>query len=42
MKAMFIAFAAIIIIAVAADLILDQIGFSSMERTAGVNVQLDN
>jgi len=41
MKAMWIAFAAIIIIAVAAPLALEQAGFSVAERSAGNDVRLD-
>jgi len=42
MKVMFMAFLAIAIIAVGANLVLKQAGFSSQERTLGANVQLDN
>lgn len=41
MKAMLTAFVAIAIIAVGANLVLDNIGFSSQERTAGSAVRLD-
>ena len=41
MKAMFAGFAAIIVIAFGADVVLDQIGFSSADRTAGADVRLD-
>ena len=41
MKAMLTAFAAIAIIAVAADYGLDQVGFSSADRTSGTAVRLD-
>jgi len=40
MKAMFAAFAAIIVIAVGANLILGQAGFSAQDRTAGAAVRL--
>ena len=42
MKAMFIAFAAIAIIAVGSNLILGQVGFSSQDRSAGSAVRLDD
>lgn len=42
MKAMFIAFAAIAVIAVASNLILGQAGFSSQDRAAGSAVRLDD
>ena len=42
MKAMFMAFLTIAVIAVGANLVLKQAGFSSQERTLGANVQLDN
>jgi len=41
MKAMFLAFAATIVIAVAADYGLHHAGFSSSEQTAGPAVRLD-
>ena len=40
MKAMFAAFIAIAVIAVAADFALDAIGFSSAEQAAGPAVRL--
>jgi len=40
MKTMLTAFAAIIVIAVGANVILGQAGFSSQERTAGAAVRL--
>ena len=42
MKAMFVAFAAIILIAVAADLALNQAGFSAAERFSLKDVRLGN
>lgn len=42
MKPMLIAFAAIAVIAVAANAILGQAGFSSQEQTAGSSVRLDD
>ena len=42
MKTMFVAFLAIAVISVGANLVLKQAGFSSQERTLGANVQLDN
>ena len=42
MKAMLIAFAAIIVIAIGANVALDNVGFSSEERTAGSAVRLDD
>ncbi len=42
MKTMYIAFAAIAVIAVGSNLILGQAGFSSQERAAGPAVRLDN
>lgn len=42
MKAMLIAFAAIAVIAVGSNLILDQVGFSSQDRAAGPAVRLDD
>jgi hypothetical protein len=41
MKTMFIAFAACLIIAVVADVGLDQIGFASSERQSTSAVRLD-
>ncbi|MEL6619911.1 MAG: hypothetical protein AAFP16_13610 [Pseudomonadota bacterium] len=41
MKAMLIAFAAIAVIAVGANVILEQSGFSTQERAAGNAVRLD-
>lgn len=40
MKAMLIAFAAIIVIAVGANLVLDRMGFSSAEQTSSSSVRL--
>ncbi|MCX2725549.1 hypothetical protein [Roseibium salinum] len=40
MKAMLIAFAAIIVIAVGANQVLDHLGFSSAERTSSSSVRL--
>tara|TARA_B110000208_G_scaffold3440_1_gene4653 strand:- start:29 stop:178 length:150 start_codon:yes stop_codon:yes gene_type:complete len=42
MKTMFTAFLAIAVVAVGANLILKQAGFSSQERTSGAAVRLDN
>lgn len=42
MKAMLAAFAAIALIAIGANVILDQVGFSSAERGTGSAVRLDN
>ncbi len=42
MKAMLTAFAATAVIAIGADFILDQVGFSSQERTTGSAVRLDD
>ncbi len=41
MKAMLAGFAAIIVISVGAWFALDEIGFSSAERSSGQNVRLD-
>ncbi|MDO6482637.1 hypothetical protein Q4525_04940 [Shimia thalassica] len=41
MQAMLAGFAAIIIIAIGANLVLDQIGFSSQDRYSGADVRLD-
>lgn len=41
MKAMFSAFAAIVVIALGAWIALDQAGFSTRDATAGKNVRLD-
>ena len=41
MKAMFAAFAAMIVVSVGAWLGLDQIGFSSADQTSGSAVRLD-
>lgn len=41
MKAMFIAFAAIILIAIAADYGLERAGFSTQEKQAAPSVRLD-
>lgn len=41
MKAMLVAFAAIAVIAVGSDAVLDQVGFSAQERTSGDAVRLD-
>ena len=41
MKAMLAAFAAIVIIAIAADFGLERAGFSSADRTTGAAVRLD-
>lgn len=41
MKAMYIAFAAIVVIAVGADFALDHIGFSSQDQFSGPDVRLD-
>lgn len=40
MKMMLTAFAAIVVIAIGADLALDRIGFSTSDRTAGEAVRL--
>lgn len=42
MKAMLTAFAAIAVIAVGANLILHEAGFSSQDQTASPSVRLDN
>lgn len=42
MKTMLLAFVAVGVIAVGANLILGQAGFSSQDRTAGPDVRLDN
>jgi len=42
MKAMLYAFAAIAVIAIGSNLILNNAGFSSQERGAGDAVRLDN
>ncbi len=42
MKAMLAAFVAIVVIAVGANYILGQVGFSSQDRTAGDAVRLDD
>ncbi|WP_281347161.1 hypothetical protein [Tritonibacter litoralis] len=42
MKVMLAGFAAIAIIAVAADFVLDEIGFASAERQSGANVRLED
>ena len=42
MKAMLAAFAVIALIAIGANVILDQVGFSSAERGTGSAVRLDN
>lgn len=42
MKAMLSAFAAIVIIAVGSNVILDNIGFSAQDRASGPAVRLDN
>ncbi len=41
MKAMLVAFAAIIVIAIGADLALREAGFSSAEQNSGSAVRLD-
>ena len=41
MKTMLIAFVAIAVIAVGANLVLDNIGYSSQDRAAGSSVRLD-
>ena len=41
MKAMLLAFAAIIVISIGADAALDHIGFSSADRAAGGAVRLN-
>ena len=40
MKTMLIAFAAIIVIAVGANLVLENMGFSTAQETAGADVRL--
>ncbi len=42
MRAMYIAFAAIVVIALASDVILDGIGFGAAETTKAPSVRLDN
>ncbi|MEP5728501.1 MAG: hypothetical protein ABJL67_03905 [Sulfitobacter sp.] len=42
MKAMFVAFVAIAVIAVGSNMILGQAGFSSQDRAVGDAVRLDN
>lgn len=42
MKAMFIAFVAIAVIAIGANLTLKEAGFSSQDRAAGAAVRLGN
>ncbi|WP_298837039.1 hypothetical protein [uncultured Roseobacter sp.] len=42
MKAMFLAFAAMAVIAVGADFALDEMGFSAQERGTGGAVRLDD
>jgi hypothetical protein len=42
MKAMLTAFAAIVLIAIGANFILGNAGFSSAERNAGPSVRLDD
>lgn len=41
MKSMLLAFLAIAVIAVAADLALDQIGYSAVEKTSGLAVRVE-
>lgn len=41
MKAMMLSFAAIIVIAIGANLVLDQLDFSSAERSVSDSVRLD-
>lgn len=41
MKAMMAAFAATIVIAIGANFVLKEVGFSAQERTAGISVRLD-
>lgn len=41
MKTMLIAFAACLVLAVAADFALDRIGFTSVERQSAQSVRLD-
>ncbi|MHA6262387.1 hypothetical protein ACXYMO_04225 [Arenibacterium sp. CAU 1754] len=41
MKAMFAAFATMIVIAIAAPFILEQIGFSAADRTTSTAVRID-
>lgn len=40
MKPMYLAFLAIVVLAIGSDLVLDRIGFSSQERSAGNSVRL--
>lgn len=42
MKAMLLAFVALVAISVGSNQILMQIGFSSQDRTAGADVRLDH
>lgn len=42
MKAMFAAFAAIVLIAIGSNLILQEAGFSAQDRATGAAVRLDN
>jgi predicted secreted protein len=42
MKAMLLAFVALAVISVGSNLILQQVGFSSQDRTAGADVRLDD
>lgn len=42
MKAMLTAFAAIIVITIGANQVLDQLGFSSADQTSSSSVRLDN
>lgn len=42
MKVMVLAFVAIVVVAVGANLVLNQAGFSSQDRTAGSAVRLDD
>ena len=42
MKTMLIAFAAIFVIAVGSNIVLNNAGFSSQERGSGAAVRLDN
>lgn len=41
MRAMWAAFAATIVIAISANFMLKEVGFSAEERTAGISVRLD-
>ena len=41
MKAMLVAFAAIAVIAVGSNAVLNEVGFSAQERTSGPAVRLD-